>query len=93
MNKFEDFKKFMHIYRNQVIIDSKLSSIGLELNPDNGILSVFDEFLSWIPDLILSPEYVDPFWNLLEYDYFEDSLEEFDRYVEELWIQITGKNV
>ncbi len=86
MEKFENFKKFMVLYRTALLIDNQFRNLGIELNPETGIQLLIDEFISWIPDLILNnPE---AFWSNISYSNLLDSEDLFDNYVEELWEEI-----
>jgi len=85
MEKFEKFKKYMVLYRTSLSIDNKFRELGIDLNPETGILLLIDELLSWIPDLIINNP--DVFWTELRYDNF-DCDEDFENYVKELWEKI-----
>ena len=84
MNDFENFKKYMYLYKKCINIEKKFKELGIDLNPEAGLLNLLDELISWIPDLIITNP--DNFWNAITYDEFND--EEFDQYIEKLWNEI-----
>jgi hypothetical protein len=81
MEKFDKFKKYMHLYQRSLVVEAGLKKYGIELSPDTGIQLIVDELLSWIPDLIMN--HPETFWEEIRYDEFDEDT--FDNYIEELW--------
>lgn len=86
MEKFENFKKYLEYYRQQLLVEEALGAVGITLDPSKSLLFYMDSLISWVPDLIMNHPEI--FWEELDTNMLTEDEEAFNEYVEELWKNI-----